>query len=34
MPTPATAPPSVMVFSCGTTAGIVPHASVDSTSAS
>ena len=24
MPTPATAPPSVMVFSCGTTAGITP----------
>ena len=26
MPTPATAPPSVMVFSCGTTAGMTPCA--------
>ena len=26
MPTPATAPPRVMVFSCGTTAGITPRA--------
>src|SRR6185436_8309205 len=26
MPTPATAPPSVMVLSCGTTAGITPRA--------
>ena len=24
MPTPATAPPTVIVFSCGTTAGIAP----------
>src|SRR5581483_2176774 len=26
MPTPATAPPSVMVFNCGTTAGMTPRA--------
>ncbi len=33
MPTPATAPPSVIDFSCGTTAGIAPCASVASASA-
>ena len=31
MPTPAIAPPSVMVFSCGTTVGMTPQASVAST---
>src|SRR3989442_419534 len=34
MPTPATAPPRVMVFSCGTTAGITPCARHSATSAS
>src|SRR6267143_399289 len=34
MPTPATAPPRVMVFSCGTTAGITPCARQSATSAS
>ena len=31
MPRPVTAPPRVMVFSCGTTSGISPWASVAST---
>ena len=34
MPTPAAAPPSVIVLSCGTTAGITPCGSVAATSAS
>src|SRR3954469_17761417 len=34
MPTPASAPPSVIVFSCGTTAGITPCGRHASTSAS
>src|SRR6266851_239486 len=34
MPTPATAPPRVMVLSCGTTAGITPCARHSATSAS
>ena len=34
MPSPATAPPSVIVFSCGTTSGISPCGSVASTSRS
>src|SRR3954468_14594455 len=34
MPTPATAPPKVMVLSCGTTAGMTPRARHASTSAS
>jgi hypothetical protein len=32
MPTPATAPPSVIVFSCGTTAGMTPCGRQASTS--
>src|SRR3954469_22678964 len=34
MPTPASAPPRVMVFSCGTTAGITPRARHAAVSAS
>ena len=34
MPSPVTAPPRVMVFSCGTTSGISPWGSVASTRAS
>src|SRR4051812_1624437 len=34
IPTPASAPPSVMVLSCGTTAGMTPRARQASTSAS
>ena len=34
IPSPVTAPPSVIVFSCGTTSGISPYASVASTRSS
>ena len=31
MPSPVTAPPSVIVLSCGTTSGISPYSSVAAT---
>ena len=34
MPSPVTAPPSVMVFSCGTTSGDSPYGSVAATRSS